>query len=322
MALAVVSVVGAGVVGSAAAAGPGPAPGTALTPTTGKPSDAGPGLPPSSVPPLGTSVAQPTAVPPTSSWIVTTSTIALATTPSTRPDVSTPATASTAAAVTSFDGLAFLTDVYAALADDPFTLLDIAEQRTVINTPADVFIAHLLGVTITHQIDLGQPLPSYTVSQDGKAVQVCSDGASSSASKCEVFSDFYAPTGLLETFSINGVPLAVSALFRNINVESLAVDSTLCLMQFDGALSCVILLTSQGASTALHWDQAVFTSDDGRQFRPDLNRSAFTPSIAADGFGSGHLIFPGAALTGAITLPIVSGLSGTLNTVSIPLSEV
>ena len=216
----------------------------------------------------------------------------------------------------SFDGLAFLTEVYAAVAADPLTLLDIAEQHTVRNTPAELFVGHLLGVTITRQFDLGETAPSYTVTENGKAVSVCTDAT------CDVFSDFYAPTGLLETFSINGLPLTASAGSRQVNVESLAADSTLCLMQSDGALSCVVLLSSEGAATALTWEQAMFTAADGRQFPPDLARSEFTPSIADGGVGSGHLIFPGAPIEGEITVPMVSGLSGTPNVMTIPVIEV
>ena len=71
-------------------------------------------------------------------------------------------TASTAVPVTSFDGLKWLTDVYAAVADDPFALLDISEQSVVINTPADLFVAHLLGVAITEQVDAGIDPPAPT----------------------------------------------------------------------------------------------------------------------------------------------------------------
>jgi hypothetical protein len=283
-------------------------------------------LPPSSVPSLDTAPAQPT-LPPTSAWLVTTSTLPPPTAPPpTAPQPTAPTTpttptsdpvVTTSPTVTPFDGLAFLTAVYGALADDPFTLLDIAEQQTVLNTPAELFVAHLLSLAITRQFDLGMPAPAYTVAQSGKAVQVCAD-----ATSCEIFSDFYAPTGLLEMFSIDGMPLRTSGGFRQVNVESLSVESTVCRVLTDGALSCVVLLMSEGAATALHWDQSVFTAPDGRQFPPDLTRSEFTPSIADGGLGSGHVVFPGAPIDGELSLPMVSGLSGAPNVVTIQVREV
>ena len=310
-----------GVVGTTAAAGGSPADGAApdktQPPTTGAPGAVGPStVAPSSVPPLATNPPLQTA-PPTSAWIATTTptTLAPITVPTTVPGPA--VTASTAVPVTSFDGLKWLTDVYAAVADDPFALLDISEQSVVINTPADLFVAHLLGVAITEQVDAGIDPPAYTVTAEGKAVRVCAG-----ATLCDVFSDFYAPTGLLESFSINGAPLAVSASTRRVNVESLTIESALCRLRSDGVLSCALLLTSEGASTALHFDQSSFTATDGRQFGPDPAASVFTRSINDGGFGSAHLLFPGAPLEGDIAVPIVSGMSGTPTTATVTVTEV
>lgn len=325
VAMTAVGLVGTvGAIGSTAVAGD--SHGMALAPNKTQPTTSGaPGpdapstMAPSSVPPLGQNTAAPTA-PPTSSWLVTTppTTMAPTTAPTmatTLPPVSLPAP--TVAPAVAFDGQKWLAEVYAAVVDDPFTLIDVAERSVVINSQADLFIAHLLGVAIAEQVDAGIDPPEYTVTGDGKAVQVCVDDT-----KCDVFSDFHAPTGLLESFSINGEPLAVSVSTRRINVESLAIDSALCRSQSEGVLSCALLLTSEGASTALHWDQAFFTATDGRQFAPDLTTSVFSRSIADGGFGSAHLIFPGAPFEGEISLPIVSGMSGTPTVVSIAMQDI
>lgn len=302
--LALAGVVGA--VGGAAAAGPADAtlpPDKTTVPTTALASGA-------------TSPSPPTIVaPPTSAWLETTTVPAAPTAPTapaaTLPPVTVaPATAvpATSTATAGFDGLAFVTEVYAAVNGDPLTLLDIAGRTVIVNSPADVFLAHLLGVTITNRVHGGPTTPRYTVAVDGKGVSVCPDSG-----ECDVFGSFVAPTGLVESFSVNAIPIEESfgIARREVVVESLTVDSTLCFLGTDAALSCASFASSDGAATALSWDQAVFTALDGRQFFPDLTASAFARSIADGGFGSAHLVFFGAPLEGELTVPVVSGMSGT-----------
>jgi hypothetical protein len=270
-------------------------------------------LAPSSVPALSTAV-------PTSLWIATTPppTIPPPITVPTSVPTSVPVTGPTVAPGASFDGFAWFSEVYATLAgDDPFGLLDLAERTTVRNTAAEVFTVYLLGAHVADQLDGGMPMPEYTVTPNGKAVQVCAD-----ATVCTLYADFFAPTGLLETFSVNGVPLTASATFRGVAVESVSVDLALCVIQPDTSLSCVVLLQSEGASAALTWEQAVFTATDGRQFGLDVAHSSFTPSIPDGGFGSARLVFPGAPVDGQLTVPLVSGLTGTQNTLTLVLDAV
>ena len=286
-----------GVVGSAAAAsGPGPAgpaPDQTVTPTT------------------------PITAPPTSAWIVTTSTststTVFATTVPTI-DENTGPTNVPIAPRAGFDGLTFLTDVYAAVNDDPLVLIDIAERSTIINSAADLWVAHVLGVSMTTRIHAAPPTPAYTVSAAGKAVSVCTDTGA-----CESFGDFYAPTGLLESFTINGVVVddVISVLSRPVVVESLSVDTALCVTSTYAVASCILLMSSDGASAALEFEQALFVGLDGQQFAPELNLSAYATSIADGNFGSAHLVFPGAPIDGEITFPVVTGVSGAQSTVSV-----
>ena len=308
-----------GIIGSTAAAGGTPssaeAPDKTQPPTTGAPGAVGPStVAPSSVPPLGTNPTQP----PTSLWIATTAptTIAPITVPTTVPGP--PVTGSTVAPASSFDGLAWFTEIYATLAgDDPFALLDLAERTTVRNTAAEVFTVWVLGAHVADQLDGGLPMPVYTVTPNGKAVQVCVDGTA-----CTTYGDFFAPTGLLESFSVNGVPLTASASFRDASVESVSVDLALCIMLPDTSVSCVVLLQSEGASVAISWEQSVLTATDGRQFGLDVARSVFTASIADGGFGSARLVFPAATIDGQLTIPLVSGQTGTPNTLTLSLRSV
>jgi hypothetical protein len=310
-----------GIIGSTAAAGGSPsdaiAPDKTQPPTTAAPGAVGPStLAPSSVPPLGTNPTQPTAVPPTSLWIATTAptTVVPITVPATVPGP--PATGSSAPS--SFDGLAWFTELYATLAgDDPFALIDLAERTTVRNTSADVFTVYLLGAHVADQLDGGMPMPEYTVTANGKAVQVCADGTT-----CALYGDFFAPTGLLESFSVNGVPLVASASFRDTAVESVSVDLALCVMQPVTSVSCVILLRSEGASAAFTWEQAALTAADGRQFGVDVASSVFTASVPDGGFGSARLVFPAATIDGQLTIPLVSGVTGTPTTLTITLRSV
>ena len=311
-----------GIIGSTAAAGNSPSDGIApdktQPPTTAAPGAVGPStVAPSSVPSLGTNPTQPTAAPPTSLWIATTppTTMGPITVPTTVPGP--PVTGSTTAP-SSFDGLAWFTEVYATLAgDDPFALIDLAERTTVRNTGADVFTVYLLGAHVADQLDGGMPMPEYTVTANGKAVQVCADGTT-----CALYGDFVAPTGLLESFSVNGVPLVASASFRDTAVESVSVDLALCVMQPDTSVSCAILLRSEGASAAFTWEQAALTAADGRQFGVDVARSVFTASVPDGGFGSARLVFPAATIDGQLTIPLVSGVTGTPTTLTITLRSV
>ena len=175
----------------------------------------------------------------------------------------------------------------------------------------------MLGAHVADQLDGGLPMPVYTVTPNGKAVQVCADGTA-----CTTYSDFFAPTGLLESFSINGMPLTASASFREARVESVSVDLGLCIALPDTSVSCVVLLRSEGASAAITWEQAVLTATDGRQFGLDVTRSVFTPSVPDGGFGSARLVFPGATVDGQLTIPIVSGQTGTPNTLTLMLRSV
>lgn len=306
-----------GVVGSTAAAGESPAEGA--EPAKTQPGTSAPGavvpptVAPSSVPPLGTNPG-----PPTSAWVATTTptTLAPITVPTTLPGP--PITGSTVAPASSFDGVAWFTEVYATLAsDDPFALLDVGERTTVRNTSADVFTLYLLGVHVADQLDAGRPMPAYTVTASGKAVQVCADGTT-----CTMYGDFFAPTGLLESFTVNGVPLAAGAAFGSADVESVSVDLAVCVVLPDTSASCVILLRSEGASAAFTWEQAVLTAADGRQFGLDAAGSVFTPSIPDGGFGSARLVFPAGVVEGELTIPVVSGVTGTPNTLTLALRSV
>lgn len=300
-----------GVVGRAAASSPGPAgsaPDKTVAPTA-------PGTAPSGAPAPG--------VPPTSAWIATTT---ITTTTAVPPAVTATTLATTdansattiqpVAPTAGFDGLTFLTDVYAAVNGDPLTLIDVAEGTTIINSAADLWVAHLLTVSMTNRIQGGPPPPAYIVSPEGKGVSVCADTGT-----CESFGDFYAPTGLLESFTINGVALddAMSISTRQIVVESLIVDTALCIKPIEGPLSCVVIVSSEGAAAALMFEQATFIGLDGQHFLPDLNVSAFPASVADGGFGSAHLVFAGAPLDGDLTFPVVSGVSGVASTVSVPV---
>lgn len=221
-------------------------------------------------------------------------------------------------AASSFDGFAFLDDVFTAVGDDPFVLLDIANEQTVLNSMADLYIAHLLGVTITRDRLGSAPQPSYTVAVDGKAVSVCDE-----QSQCDRFSDFIAPTGLLESFSINDLPLtdSIGVSFRDVEVESVTVDSTLCLLSIEPSLGCVVLFSAEGASAAISWDQATFTSVTGHTFVPDLARSVVAPSIADGDVGTAYLVFPGAPREGDLRFAVVTGMTGVANTVLVSIGR-
>jgi hypothetical protein len=269
---------------------------------------------------------------PTSAWIPTTTVTAPAPTapttagppptvpgPTTAPSPTTVSTTAPATGAAGFDGLALFTEIYTAVnATDTELIFDTAEQRTIRDSSAELFVVYLAATTFT-DVQFGAVLPTYTVAADGKGVQVCAD-----TGQCDVFGDFFAPTGLLESFSMNGVPIddRLSVSPRAVQVESLSIDFALCLQRADLAISCVVPASAEGGSVAFSWDQAVITSNDGQAFALDPTQSFYAPSVADGGFTSAHLVFPGGPLLGEITLPIVSGLTGTPIVVTIPVRAV
>ena len=126
--------------------------------------------------------------------------------------------------VPNFDAATFLSDFYAGLAVDPFVTSELADQNAVVGSPAFAFLYHEVGVAGSIDVFTDLQLPEYTVTANGPAVNVCRDDG-----RCESFSDFVLARGLLESFSVDGQPIAewTSEYARRTTVESLTIDGTL-----------------------------------------------------------------------------------------------
>ncbi len=123
---------------------------------------------------------------------------------------------------------------------------------------------HEAGVAIAIYNNTTLPLPNYTVTDNGATVSVCND-----AGACDSFGDFRIAGVLLDTFSIDGQPLAerVSAFERPTTVEALTVDASYALRRpRDEALSVVVLLGSEGGGTTFFWERASYVDIAGSPF--------------------------------------------------------
>ena len=164
------------------------------------------------------------------------------------------------------------------------------------------------------------PLPSYTVVADGPAVAVCRDDGA-----CESFSDFVLVGAALDTFAIDGQPMAqrASAYERQTTVEALTIEASYAVRRpRDELLSVVLLLAAEGGGTTFGWEQASYVDATGRQYPIDVANS-HVPARLEDGeFDVAHVSFPGAQHGGQLVIPITTDLTGVATTIRIPVVTV
>ncbi|HET9667298.1 MAG TPA: hypothetical protein VFP09_11095, partial [Desertimonas sp.] len=225
----------------------------------------------------------------------------------------------TAPSATSFDGFTFLRDFYRRLAFDPFAAAEVAEATTLGST-ANSFMLHEVVVAIAILGHTTAPLPSYTVVADGPAVAVCRDDGA-----CETFSDFVLVGTALDTFAIDGQPMAqrASAYERPTTVETLTIDSSYAVRRpRDELLSVVVLLAAEGGGTTFGWDQASYVDATGLQHPVDAVNSQFPGRLEDGDFAVAHVSFPGAQHGGQVVIPITTDLTGVATTIRVPVVTV
>ena len=219
--------------------------------------------------------------------------------------------------VPNFDAATFLSDFYAGLAVDPFVTSELADQNAVVGSPAFAFLYHEVGVAGSIDVFTDLQLPEYTVTANGPAVNVCRDDG-----RCESFSDFVLARGLLESFSVDGQPIAgwTSEYARRTTVESLTIDGTFAVRRpSDGLLSVVVLLTATGGGTAFGWEQATYVDATGRQFPIDPANSQFPEYVDDGGIDLAHVSFAGAQHGGQLIVPFTASDTGVATTIRIPI---
>jgi hypothetical protein len=216
-----------------------------------------------------------------------------------------------------FDGYTFLDNFYRQLAVDPFAAASVAET-TAPGSDAYAFVLHEAGAAIAIYNNTAAPLPNYTVTDDDAAVSVCDD-----AGACDSFGDFRIAGVALDTFSIDGQPLAqrVSAFERPTTVEALTVDGTYALRRpRDDALSVVVLLGSEGGGTTFVWERASYVDLAGNPFAIDPAASQYPERIEDGQFTVAHVTFAGAEHGGQLEIPITTDLTRVATTIRIPVT--
>jgi hypothetical protein len=161
-------------------------------------------------------------------------------------------------------------------------------------------------------------LPNYTVTDNGATVSVCND-----AGACDSFGDFRIAGVLLDTFSIDGQPLAerVSAFERPTTVEALTVDASYALRRpRDEALSVVVLLGSEGGGTTFFWERASYVDIAGNPFAIDPAASQYPARLEDGQFTVAHATFAGAQHGGQLEIPITTDLTRVATTIRIPVT--
>jgi hypothetical protein len=189
---------------------------------------------------------------------------------------------------------------------------------TALGSDAYAFVLHEAGAAIAIYNNTTVPLPEYTVTDDGATVSVCRDGAA-----CESFSDFRIAGVLLDTFSIDGQPLAgrASAFERPTTVETLTVDGSYAVRRpRDEVLSVVVLVAAEGGGTSFFWERATYVDLAGQQFAVDPATSQFLPRLEDGQFNVAHLTFAGAQHGGQVEIPITNDLTRVATTIRIPVT--
>jgi hypothetical protein len=222
-----------------------------------------------------------------------------------------------ATAPITFDGYTFLDNFYAQLAVDPFAAARVAET-TAPGSDAYAFVLHEAGVAIAIYNNTALPLPNYTVADDGATVKVCDD-----AGECDTFGDFRIAGARLDTFSIDGQPVAerVSSFERPTTVEAVTVDASYALRRpRDDALSVVVLLGSEGGGTNFFWERASYVDLAGSPFAIDQAASQYPARLEDGEFTVAHATFPGAPHGGQLEVPITTDLTRVATTIRIPVT--
>jgi hypothetical protein len=228
-----------------------------------------------------------------------------------------PAVPTSATTPITFDGYTFLDDFYSQLAVDPFAAASVAET-TAPGSDAYAFVLHEAGAAIAIYNNTTAQLPNYTVTDNGATVGVCDD-----AGACDSFGDFRIAGVALDTFSIDGEPLAqrVSAFERPTTVEALTIDGNYALRRpRDGALSVVVLVGSEGGGTTFFWERASYVDIAGTPFAIDPAASQYPARVEDGQFTVAHVTFPGAQHGGQLEIPITTDLTRVATTIRIPVT--
>jgi hypothetical protein len=228
-----------------------------------------------------------------------------------------PVTPTSATAPVTFDGYTFLDDFYSQLAVDPFAAASVAETMAP-ESDAYAFVLHEAGAAIAIYQNTTVPLPNYTVTDNGATVSVCDDPGG-----CDSFGDFRIAGVALDTFSIDGEPLAqrVSAFERPTTVEALTIDGSYALRRpRDEALSVVVLVGSEGGGTTFVWEQASYVDLAGTPFAIDPGASQYPTRLEDGQVTVAHVTFPGAAHGGQLEIPITTDLTRVATTIRIPVT--
>lgn len=216
-----------------------------------------------------------------------------------------------------FDAPTFFGEFYGALSLDPVDALGMVEVAAI-RSPADGFLFHEIGATIAIFAHTSQPLPAYTVTPSGPAVQICRDDG-----VCETYSDFVMDGPLLDSFSIDGQPLAdrASTYLRDTTIESLTISELAAVRRpRDELLSIVVVMeTSIQGGVTVSWDQATYVDASGRGIPVDLAASNYPARLEADGFDVAHVSFPGGVHGGQLVLPFTSDTTGVATTIRVPV---
>jgi hypothetical protein len=228
-----------------------------------------------------------------------------------------PAVPTSATAPITFDGYTFLRNFYSQLAVDPFAAANVAET-TAPGSDAYAFVLHEAGAAIAVYNHTALPLPNYTVTDNGATVSVCGDGGA-----CDSFGDFRIAGVLLDTFSIDGQPLAerVSAFERPTTVEAVTIDASYALRRpRDEALSIVVLLGSEGGGTTFFWERASYVDIAGNAFAIDPAASQYPARLEDGQLTVAHVVFAGAQHGGQLEIPITTDLTRVATTIRIPVT--
>jgi hypothetical protein len=207
-----------------------------------------------------------------------------------------------------FDPLAFFTDLFTRVNDDPQHVLDLL-QRVEPRSPAAAFVTYLSGFASARLGSRPGPLESFTVTASTTpvsgedAVDVCTEGF------CDQFSGFVVADGRLQSFLLNGIaiddrvgspskamsfgPISIRVVgaFERVTVDELAV---------------VIAIASTNDALNAEWEDSTYVNPSGAEIPVDLPASAYPTTIGVGGDTEVVLQFPIGDLGGELRLSFSS----------------
>lgn len=227
---------------------------------------------------------------------------------------------STSAAATTpdeeFDAIGFLTELFDRVSDDPRRVESLREQ-TVKGSPADHYVVYLAGFERALRDNLPGGFPPFSVVAARGGLNVCANR------ECVFYSEFVVSDGLLESFSLNEVPVVdrFVAPSKETFVEPVTVRVVGGFQRVTAEQLVVVIDVVADADGEFAFGTAEYVDPDGATIPIDVTASAFPERLAAGQHAYAELQFPVAAFDGELRFSFLPDDSTDVIGVAVPVGQ-